>query len=95
MLTGWTHTSISESLRDDSARSNDGQRASSISHAREGVGQCVVTVERLHDADDVRMLEEDQLAVAVVVRKGTERFGSQGDLGVQGEVAFEHGFRRQ
>ena len=90
-----THTNISESLREDSARSNDGQRASSMSHARRVSASGVVTVERLHDAYDVRVFEEDQLAIAVVVRKRTERLRSQRDLGVQGEVTVEHGVGRQ
>ena len=42
-----------------------------------------------HDMHDVWMLEEDQTAIAVVVRKRTERFGTNSDLGVQFETGVE------
>ena len=45
--------------------------------------------ERLDDRDDVGVLEEDQLAVAVVVGERAERLGSQGDLRVQLEMVVE------
>ncbi len=46
-------------------------------------------VEGLHDANDVGVPEEDQLAVAVVVGECAERFRSQRHLRVQGEAPVE------
>jgi len=42
-----------------------------------------------HDVDDVGMFEEDQTTIAVVVRKSTERLGTNGDLGMQFETGIE------
>ncbi len=93
--TGWRSWSISESLRDVNARSNDGQRRSSMPQARKRVGNGVVVVEGPDDAYDVGMLEEDQLAVCVVVRERPEGLGPQGDVRVQRESATEHVSRRR
>ena len=48
-----------------------------------GVGERVVIAEGANHADHVGMLEEDQLAVSVVVRKRAERFRAQRDRGTE------------
>ena len=72
-----------------SARSNDGQRAGSMSQAARVSASVSWSAERPDDADDVGVLEEDQLAVAVVVGERTERLGSEGDLLVELEMVVE------
>lgn len=47
-------------------------------------------VERPDDADDIGMAEEDEFAIAVVVRECAERLWPQRDPGVESEDAFEN-----
>ena len=70
---------------------NDGQRASAMPHAAQGGGDGGVVGERLDDAHDVGVVEEDQPAVAVVVGERAERLGPQGDLRVERQRPVEHG----
>ena len=51
-----------------------------MSQACKRVGDGRVVAERSHDAHDVGVLEEDELAGVVVVGERTERLGAQRDL---------------
>ena len=57
----------------------------------EGLGERVCSIEVLHHPHDVGVLEEDQLAISVVVGERTERFGAQRHLRVERQTGIEHG----
>ncbi len=61
------------------------------SHATGIEGRLQIRMARkgFHDVYDVGVLEEDQTTIAVMVRKGTERLGTNCDLGMQFETGIE------
>jgi len=52
------------------------------------VGHGRLVAERPDDPDEVGVLEEDQTAVAVVIRERPERLRPEGDLRIEPERAF-------